>query len=148
MLNTDIDSNKIQASNVKPIFITILETLSGIRCQEYINLGIPLHRNHLEINFDKNIQFLQSQISSCGTTNYYPRNSKHYDTYPDDIDDSCSSLHVISLYSAELIHPELISRIIISLDAIRNSKNNFIFNTWFSNEPSFISEDITKYKTR
>lgn len=125
-----------------PVFISILCATTIYRTNTYIEnyrsatVDMMNHKiSNTDNSYKKKLQsycsFFLSELSAKSTINYFSRNSIHHSTYPDDIDDTFSALYIIALIDGVCINPDILARVICSLDEIRDSDNSILFNTWF-----------------
>lgn len=142
-------------------FISILRLTSLLRIQTYVNkLGhhschdnsytskryLPLSSNYQENLYTlhstiHNLKdFLISQLSCVCTVNY--EHIEIASTYPDDIDDTFSTLYLLDNMNPGWTTDTKLATIIYTLNQIRDTDTPYLFNTWYSKTKPWHSLDI------
>lgn len=119
----------------QPIFLTILELNMLIRINSLLIFSsdnLPLLKNHILTR----ATYIFSQLSGNFTLNYNPRQNNYISndcSYPDDIDDTFSFFYLLYELNPSLITAQHMSKILISLESLRDTKKLFLFHTWYTN---------------
>jgi hypothetical protein len=142
-------------------FISILRLTSLLRIQTYLNslshlschnnslalkIHLPLSTNYRETisdiytTIDNLKDFLISQLSCVCTVNY--EHIEIASTYPDDIDDTFSTLYLLESITSDWTTNTKLATIIYTLNQIRNTDTPYLFNTWYSKAKPWHSTDI------